>query len=142
MPATVITILLADGRYITGAVHGSGGLIAGPNAADRIRVAIAHASAGQPTGICEPRPGHALVYQKPDDLDHGGEGAGDPVEVPLAHASVRKADPWAHVDGTRHSITGQLGCPGCAGERRCALNAGMSMTELQGHIVRDREGRT
>lgn len=66
MGAQVFTLRLADGSTVRGAVHGSGGQIAGgEHNRERLRRAIRQAEKGRDTGLYQPKPGHALVY-----LDH------------------------------------------------------------------------
>lgn len=83
MSAQRFRLELADGRVVTGAVHGSGGLIAGPAGITRLTLAVDRAERGRRLDLYEPRPGGVRVYP-----DYGAAGSGEPVDVPLAGARV------------------------------------------------------
>jgi len=65
---TRFVLALADGSTVIGEIHGSGGTIraqgaiTGDTARARLERAIARANAGKPTGLYEPKLGHARAH--------------------------------------------------------------------------------
>ena len=78
MDARRFTLTLDDGTTVTGPIHGSGGLIAGDRAIDRLARAIAHAAEGRDSGFYEPQPGFCRVYP-----DYSAVESGTPVDVDM-----------------------------------------------------------
>jgi hypothetical protein len=68
MGATRFMLSLRTGEQITGAIHGSGGLVAS-NDCRRIAKAIERAHEGRNTGLYEPQPGFVRVYTKATALE-------------------------------------------------------------------------
>lgn len=105
MSATLYTLQLADGRVVTGPIHGSGGLIGGGiQNWDRVQRQIARATEGDGLGVYEPKPGHARMY-----LNYDRDG-GDPIDVDLRGALLAAYES----DGV---VTGP--CPFCRNRNCC-----------------------
>lgn len=92
MSALLVQIKLADGSIVAGAVHGSGGLVAGAQGHDRIERAIRQASKGRPTGLYEPKAGHARVYR-----DASALAADNWVDVDLRDAALVSSMEFASI---------------------------------------------
>lgn len=79
---------LADGREITGPVHGNGGIIRGESARARLELQQKRARAGHAITLYEPAPGCVCVYP-----EYAAAGNGTPVHVDLRTAEIL----WDHV---------------------------------------------
>jgi hypothetical protein len=65
-------------------VQGSGGIVRGRGAAERMALAVERATAGQDTGLYEPKPGHVLgFYSK-------ASGPVEPREIDLRGATIER----------------------------------------------------
>ena len=92
MATLLVQFKLADGSFVAGAVHGSGGLVAGPQGHDRIERAIRQANKGRDTGLYEPKPGHARVYR-----DASALSADNPIDIDLRGASLVSSMEFASI---------------------------------------------
>jgi len=77
---------LADGRTVSGAIHGSGGIVAGASRVARVERAIRQANKGRDTGLYEPNPGHARLYRMYSNISR--DVAGNEIEIDLRGAEV------------------------------------------------------
>ncbi len=80
MTAHRFKLVLDDGTYVTGPVHGCGGVL-DASSGPRLDTAIARARKGLPTNLYEPKPGHARVYP-----NYSADGNGEPLDVDLRRA--------------------------------------------------------
>lgn len=78
--------LLADGRVVTGVVHGCGGVLSRPGDLERLQLSIERAKEGDPLAVYEPRPGHVRVYPH-----YSAYHQGDHIDVGLRGATVSLA---------------------------------------------------
>lgn len=83
MEARRFALTLDDGSTVLGSVQGSGGIIAGDSAIERLRAAIRLARDGQCTGFYQPQPGYCRLYP-----DYCADESGTPVDVDLRRVTA------------------------------------------------------
>jgi hypothetical protein len=116
------TLKLADGSVVTGAIHGSGGIIRGERGAERIRKSIKLADDGRDLGVYEPRPGHVRMY-----LNYTAAESGGPIDVDLRQASLLAVESNDVVAGP---------CPFCPKPINCCIH---QLSDALGYDLRNED---